>query len=879
MVGRAGYRQWMVYVWLQRAGRLHRARPHSEDTHTRMDPAAARAGAARAGCLTRPVRGYLSSALLLPFLAAVVFAFSLVSAQHLPREGPSSLQGLATAAFQHLRAAATPRRGLPHARSSSAVRRNSSMSDANSTLQPQLHNTSAVGGNSLAGGAHSAQPCEPLRAVLSAGAQLRMVPAAPISRGPASLTPVEHWISPAEAFSPAVPADAAARAAAACVPYVPNSNGPTLPRVLGGHAAAAAELGEAAAAGLLRPPAASAARHNTATACTELHPNSVYARGFISAGVSRWGLAEPITFISDRTALAAHGAALTAAVGAFVRDMGLEGVVANWSGTVGYDGPWVEDAWIGTFRRFTHHRASTEALLARARALVGGPFEGTLEAATHTLFECANVSVTGAFGAFLNAARQPTARCIMCTVDLHAVALLHEGGGGGAYTCAGAPSAVPPAPPAERRAFFQLFLSVPYDAELFHPYVPLFVPCAWGAHAKRARGASPPLTPFNPPRPPLLTRRRPLLPLPPSPSSPSPPKPPPPGENLNFAVTARNVAEKARLNGELPPSDFTGALLANPGLESTPADLVFRLGELLARTMRPDVHYVTVAQRPAGPWLGLQFIEPLSSTIVISSGGNGHIPIPLLARELPRLPVRGSGEPPPPPPFVGAAVAPFGSAQPALSFFGKRREGPRTDALDAVARAAPSLFKEALLPNNPAAWVPAFANTTLAFAPRGVGATSFRLYEALQLGVPPVFVYDQAPWLPYWHPSRAVGKGASEDPSTSYAASAANPPPPPRLDDGACAAHPATRGCFSWEKVAHVVELVSIDSWANSALPAAVGEGGLEAWEAMRGWAGKFRDSHFTYEGVMRHVFRWLEDPGGAELYCTVASRPAVTFF
>jgi hypothetical protein len=626
MVERAESRQGMVfwYVWLKRKGRLQPARP--QDTHTRTDPAAARAKAARVVCLTRPACGYLSTALWLPFLAAVVIAFSLVSWTHLPRDGTSSLQGLATAAFQHLRAAATPRRGLPHARAS-AVRRNSSLSVANSTLQPQLHNTSAVGWDSFAGGAHSAQPCEPLRAVLSAGTQLRVVRAAPIFRGPASLTPVEHWISPAEAFSPAAPADAAARAAAACVPYVPNSNGPTLPRVIGGHAAAASELGEAAAAGLLRPPAASAARHNTASACTGLHPNSVSAKAFISAGASRWGIAEPIAFISDRTALAAHGAALTAAVGAFVRDMGLEGVVANWSGSVGYDGPWVEDAWIGTFRRFTHHRASTEALLARARALVGGPFEGTLEAATHTLFECANVSVTGAFDAFLNAARQPTARCIMCTVDLRAVALLHEGGGGGAYTCAGAPNAVPPTPPAERRAFFQLFLSVPYDAELFHPYVPLFVPCAWGAHEKRARGASPPSHPSHPPNPPP-----PPSSLAAALSSPSPPKPPPPGENLNFAVTARNVADTARLKGELPPSNFAGALHANPGLESTPADLVSRLGDLLVRTMRPDVHYVTVTQRPAGPWLGLQFIEPLGSTIVISSGGNGHIAAPARAR-------------------------------------------------------------------------------------------------------------------------------------------------------------------------------------------------------------------------------------------------------
>jgi hypothetical protein len=40
------------------------------------------------------------------------------------------------------------------------------------------------------------------------------------------------------------------------------------------------------------------------------------------------------------------------------------------------------------------------------------------------------------------------------------------------------------------------------------------------------------------------------------------------------------------------------------------------------------------------------------------------------------------------------------------------------------------------------------ADSTFALCPRGFGKTSYRLYEAIQLGVIPVYIYDE-PWLPY----------------------------------------------------------------------------------------------------------------------------------
>jgi len=38
--------------------------------------------------------------------------------------------------------------------------------------------------------------------------------------------------------------------------------------------------------------------------------------------------------------------------------------------------------------------------------------------------------------------------------------------------------------------------------------------------------------------------------------------------------------------------------------------------------------------------------------------------------------------------------------------------------------------------------------TVFALSPRGYGRTSFRMYEAIELGCIPVYIYDE-PWLPY----------------------------------------------------------------------------------------------------------------------------------
>ena len=45
-------------------------------------------------------------------------------------------------------------------------------------------------------------------------------------------------------------------------------------------------------------------------------------------------------------------------------------------------------------------------------------------------------------------------------------------------------------------------------------------------------------------------------------------------------------------------------------------------------------------------------------------------------------------------------------------------------------------------------WISKIQNTKFNLAPRGFGRTSFRLCEIIQLGIIPVYIYDDIPWLP-----------------------------------------------------------------------------------------------------------------------------------
>jgi hypothetical protein len=175
--------------------------------------------------------------------------------------------------------------------------------------------------------------------------------------------------------------------------------------------------------------------------------------------------------------------------------------------------------------------------------------------------------------------------------------------------------------------------------------------------------------------------------------------------------------------------------------------------QTLLPLLRKDVVYVTVVQYLEGlaqhvdRWPGLAAAAP--HILVLSAGGNGHVPLPLLKGELPR----------------GNASNHVDARMPFASWVGQRYEGLRSRTVSAFERhgdAAVSVYQGA-------DWVRVLTNATVALAPRGIGRTSFRLYEALQLGAVPVYVWDDVEWLPYKQPLRTAleDAGAGSVGSTS----------------------------------------------------------------------------------------------------------------
>jgi peptidoglycan/LPS O-acetylase OafA/YrhL len=113
------------------------------------------------------------------------------------------------------------------------------------------------------------------------------------------------------------------------------------------------------------------------------------------------------------------------------------------------------------------------------------------------------------------------------------------------------------------------------------------------------------------------------------------------------------------------------------------------------------------------------------NTAVFSAGGWGDIPIPLL---------KGS------PPF---------SCPPKdipLSFVGRLVGSSNTRGVRSLMRS--QLQDHALFTSGPH-WREIMGRSTFSLCPRGLGPTSFRLYEALSVGSIPIYIWDEVEWLPY----------------------------------------------------------------------------------------------------------------------------------
>jgi hypothetical protein len=333
------------------------------------------------------------------------------------------------------------------------------------------------------------------------------------ARAPPALESAAAYHSPAHLFSPAVSAAvgeaaAAATAAAAAAagdgaPRRANADSLELLRVYADLNSSALPRGYPLQA-LLRTPEEAARRHAWADACVKQHPSYFLFEGYDARRNFGREMGPGDAFLSDRTLLAAHGGTLYARLAAFAAANELLHP-ADWRFTTGFSGPWVEDVFRRTYFKRVPYRISLASARARHALLQAQavPDEG----AEYLLFTCDAArfgrSGEGTLEAFWAASPAGGGgACRRCSIARDAVASIGSEaeldcavlgtqgvvGGGGEW-------------PPGTDVFPQLFLTLPYDSELFYPFVP--IPPFWENRACPWRLLLP--APSPPPPSPLRT--------------------------------------------------------------------------------------------------------------------------------------------------------------------------------------------------------------------------------------------------------------------------------------------------------------------------------------------------------------------------------------
>lgn len=168
--------------------------------------------------------------------------------------------------------------------------------------------------------------------------------------------------------------------------------------------------------------------------------------------------------------------------------------------------------------------------------------------------------------------------------------------------------------------------------------------------------------------------------------------------------------------------------------------------DALRKILRPNVAYVTVAQHDCGiigswcNWNGFHVpISPIlkhttHNIFVFSAGGYGHSPIPLIMGHRQTESVH----------------------QPAnrmynISYVGTVGHAPRLfrENLGKWLGKFAKRNNETIFYGRSDKWVSVMKNSKLQLSPRGFGRSAFHIYEALQMGLVPVYVYDDEEWIPY----------------------------------------------------------------------------------------------------------------------------------
>ena len=152
----------------------------------------------------------------------------------------------------------------------------------------------------------------------------------------------------------------------------------------------------------------------------------------------------------------------------------------------------------------------------------------------------------------------------------------------------------------------------------------------------------------------------------------------------------------------------------------------FRFMDNLKQFIRPQYLYVTVSQNDDGIE-GRSGKEVPDNIFIISAGGKGNVPFLLFARELR--------------PIVSTQNIKYD-----VVFLGTVSTHP----LRSLLRRAIAQEGDFAYFGKSSNWREIYETSKAILCPRGYGRNSFRLTETLQLGLIPIYVYDDVCWLPYY---------------------------------------------------------------------------------------------------------------------------------
>mmetsp|Transcript_26953 Transcript_26953/g.59228 ORF Transcript_26953/g.59228 Transcript_26953/m.59228 type:complete len:410 (+) Transcript_26953:149-1378(+) len=227
-----------------------------------------------------------------------------------------------------------------------------------------------------------------------------------------------------------------------------------------------------------------------------------------------------------------------------------------------------------------------------------------------------------------------------------------------------------------------------------------------------------------------------------------------------------------------------------------PQDLIATMKDLL----REDVMYITINQNDdglVGRCTEFNDIQNKYHITVLSAGGYGHVPVPLLKQPEAPLP-----------------KIPLNERKHLVSYVGSKNNAPdnmREVTIAHMEKAGHYYFKGS-------EWRDIMAQSKFSLCPRGFGRTSYHVMETLQMGLIPIQVYLDQPWLPYANLMKNVSYTVTND----------------ELPD----------------LFLHLSKMPDSE---------------VEELEAR---IGKLREDYFSFEGTMKQIGRFMLDPTNSELVC-----------